>query len=166
MGSTKTWTDQDLFAEDQDTLRVYLVDADGVNHLLATNNEARGQFDNDDEFDDPTPVANGVYNDNVDVKVQQLYDNTGTWRQARVDLGDFAGQRNLTLRVEFSSAGTTLSSSDSLRTVNPDQLVNGAAFFVNGERFEIDLAPSISLPPGSLLKTLYDTQSGRRVIHT
>ncbi len=36
--------------------------------------------------------------------VQELMDNTGQWRQARVDLSQFAGQ-NVRLRVDFSTAG-------------------------------------------------------------
>lgn len=37
--------------------------------------------------------------------VQELFDNTGQWRQARVDLSTYAGQTGLMLRVDFSSAG-------------------------------------------------------------
>jgi len=38
--------------------------------------------------------------------VQEMYDNTGTWRQARVDLGEWAGKGSLRLRFDFSTAGT------------------------------------------------------------
>jgi VCBS repeat-containing protein len=38
--------------------------------------------------------------------VQELFDNTGGWRQARVDLSDFAGASNLILRFDFSTAGS------------------------------------------------------------
>lgn len=157
--------DLDLFAEDQDTLRVYVVTPDGVSHLMASNNAERGPFDKDDplgrgpddEFDDPAET--GIYDDDVDIKVQQLFDNTGTWRQARIDLGDFAGRRDLKLRVEYSTGGTTLSNTDSLRAVIPSDLVNGAAFVVSGERFEVDLAPSVSLPSGLQLQAAYNNQA-------
>ena len=35
---------------------------------------------------------------------QELFD-TGTWRQARVDLNDYVGEDNLTLRFDFSTSG-------------------------------------------------------------
>ncbi|MCC9643392.1 tandem-95 repeat protein [Rhodopirellula sp. JC740] len=37
--------------------------------------------------------------------VQELFDNTGTWRQARIDLSSFAGEVGLQLRFDFSTAG-------------------------------------------------------------
>src|SRR5207253_3243860 len=33
-------------------------------------------------------------------------DTTAGWRQARVDLGDLAGKSNITLRFDFSTAGS------------------------------------------------------------
>jgi hypothetical protein len=39
-------------------------------------------------------------------RVQEAFDNTPTWRQARVDLSQFAGEENLQLRFDFSTAGT------------------------------------------------------------
>ncbi|HJT30698.1 MAG TPA: hypothetical protein VJ783_01440, partial [Pirellulales bacterium] len=35
-------------------------------------------------------------------QVQQLFDNTGTWRQARIDLSNYSGDPNLLLRFDFS----------------------------------------------------------------
>ena len=35
-----------------------------------------------------------------------MYDNTSGWRQARVDLRDFAGYDDIQLRFDFSTAGT------------------------------------------------------------
>ncbi|HQU42081.1 MAG TPA: hypothetical protein PK867_04680, partial [Pirellulales bacterium] len=47
--------------------------------------------------------------------VQPLFDsattNTG-WRQARIDLSDYAGQNNLQFRFDFSTAGTTFNPAD------------------------------------------------------
>ena len=37
--------------------------------------------------------------------VQELFDSTGQWRQARVDLSRYAGLENLQLRFDFSTAG-------------------------------------------------------------
>lgn len=39
-------------------------------------------------------------------RVQELYDNTGGWRQARVDLSDFAGYGYIEIRFDFSTSGT------------------------------------------------------------
>ena len=38
-------------------------------------------------------------------QVQELFDNTGTWRQARIDLSNYAGDDQLMLRFDFSTAG-------------------------------------------------------------
>jgi VCBS repeat-containing protein len=37
--------------------------------------------------------------------VQEMFDSTGVWRQARVDLSTFAGEANVMLRFDFSTAG-------------------------------------------------------------
>lgn len=37
--------------------------------------------------------------------VQELFDNSGVWRQARIDLSTFAGEPDLRLRFDFSTAG-------------------------------------------------------------
>ncbi|MGH7140962.1 MAG: hypothetical protein ACREHD_34965, partial [Pirellulales bacterium] len=39
-------------------------------------------------------------------QVQQLFDGTGVWREARVDLSNYAGYGNIMLRFDFSTAGT------------------------------------------------------------
>ena len=105
-----------------DRLRVYVITEDGAQHLVTSNTLVRGIDVEDDEFDDPT--AEGQYDDDIDVTVQQSFDNTAAWRQARIDLGSFAGMENLQLRVEYSTGGTALSSSDALRTVSGKILAN------------------------------------------
>ena len=39
-------------------------------------------------------------------RVQELFDNTGGWRQARVDLMEFAGYDDIQIRFDFATAGT------------------------------------------------------------
>ncbi len=136
-----------------DRLRVYVLSQDGAEHLVASNTLARGGGSNDDEFDDPA-VA-GIYDDAIDVEVQQLFDNTGSWRQARVPLSEFAGQDNLSLRIEFSTSGSTATGSPAFRTVAGEQLVEGQQLVVGGETFVIDLSPQLTLPAGVDLATLY-----------
>ncbi|TWT73241.1 dockerin type I domain-containing protein [Allorhodopirellula solitaria] len=142
-----------LFGNDQDSLRVYVVDQSGVEHLVATNNEARRDGTLDDEFDDPAEF--GIYDDDIDVDVQQLYDNTGTWRQARVPLDQFAGQSGLSLRIEFATAGTTSTLTGEIRAVGGSQLVDGETLVINGETFSIDLAPTVTFSSGTSLAELY-----------
>tara|TARA_R110002049_G_scaffold2750_10_gene22411 strand:+ start:25159 stop:41367 length:16209 start_codon:yes stop_codon:yes gene_type:complete len=129
-----------------DRLRVYVINEAGVEHLVASNNTTRQAGLSDDEFDDPSPV--GAYADDIDVDVQQLFDNTGTWRQARVPLGEFAGESNLSLRIEYSTNGLTETQSTSIRTVAGDMLVEGQQLVVNGEVFTLDFAPTIAVPGG------------------
>ena len=145
-----------------DRLRVYVITEDGAQHLVTSNTLVRGADVDDDEFDDP--AEEGQYDDNIDVTVQQSFDNTGSWRQARVDLGNFAGMDNLQLRIEYSTGGTALSSSDALRTVSGRVLANSVdlEFLVEGnqitagvEKFVVQLAPSVAIPSGSQLAALY-----------
>lgn len=143
---------------DTDSLRVFLIAEDGTQHLLATNNTARGPQGNDDEFDDPAEF--GIYDDDIDVEVQQLFDSTGTFRQARVDLGDFAGQSGLRLRVEFATSGTS-TGSPGLRTVAASELSEGDVFNVNGVNFAIDFAPALLAPSGAELAAAFDAGSAR-----
>ena len=146
-------TDPDVFGEDRDSLRVYVVTEEGVQHLVASNTTARDNFLADDEFDDPAPF--GIYDDDIDVDVQQLFDNSGSFRQARVSLGEFAGQANLSLRIEFATAGTTTTGTLRLQTTAADTLADGETFEVGGETFVIDLAPAISVPSGPQLAEFY-----------
>ena len=110
-------------------LRVYVVTSDGVEHLVATNNFDLASADGDDEFDDPDPIANPAYADpddptrpdDIDTDVQRLFNTTvgnDAWRQARVPLGEFAGRSGLSLRIEFSTSGTTLTMSESIRVIS------------------------------------------------
>jgi hypothetical protein len=95
----------------RDSIRVYVsVDGGNIFQELATNNSITRQQSLAAEL--PSYVshtASGNTNDFVDVgaeRVQELYDNTGGWRQARVDLSEFAGQGELILRWDFSTAGS------------------------------------------------------------
>ncbi|MFT5527119.1 MAG: hypothetical protein ACI9HK_005101, partial [Pirellulaceae bacterium] len=81
-------TNQDM----RDSFRVFVGGDDGAWSLLATNNSFR---------------QNGLFNDEFDHAgyVEELLDNSG-WLQSRVDLSAFAGQDNLRLRFDFSTAGS------------------------------------------------------------
>ena len=68
-------------------------------HLLATNNSGEPW----DEIPHEPTIS---WDDSSDPRqrVQELFD-ADDWRQARVDLGQFAGQTDLKLRFDFSTAG-------------------------------------------------------------
>jgi hypothetical protein len=145
-----------------DRLRIHVITEDGAQHLVASNSLFRGPDVEDDEFDDP--AVEGQYDDSIDVPVQQLFDNTGSWRQARIDLADFAGMGNLQMRIEYSTAGTTLSSSAAMRTTNGRTLANldvrefvveGTELSVSATTFVMDLAPTVAVPSGKQLAELY-----------
>ncbi len=153
-----------------DRLRVFAVTEDGVEHLLASNSTARGGGTSDDEFDDPPQL--GLYDDDIDVSVQQLFDNPtdGTaqsWRQARIPLNEFAGERNLSLRIEFSTNGTTTNTdinAGSLRVLAGDQLIEGQSLTIDGETFVVDFAPTLGLPSGTQVSNLYLDPAAQAVV--
>jgi hypothetical protein len=118
---------------DRDALNVFVITADGQATLVATNNESVG-------------VTDGV-----------LFDNTGSWRQARVPLSAFAGQPDLRLRIEFSTAGQMSNGSAQLRTVAGNRLSDGQTVTLNNRTFELDFGPIITLPGGSRIAEHYAT---------
>lgn len=108
-------TDSDVNDPFRDSARVF-VSADGGAswNLVATNNSRLSDpsvGDTDAELagfvshrsdaglnsESPRPRSHQI--------VQELFDNTGQWRQARIDLSDYAGQPNVRLRFDFSTAG-------------------------------------------------------------
>lgn len=111
-----------------DSFRVF-ASSDGANWtLLGTNNSIRSSAasspTNPNAELPPVPSVNGgqYENDRVNQQVQELFDPPGIapgenaptgaatsvqqWRQARIDLGDFAGKSNVQIRFDFSTAGT------------------------------------------------------------
>ena len=131
----------------RDSFRVYIADDAGNWTLLTTNNSDRGPGFADDEFD---PLLSGSD------KTQEAFDNTATWRQARVDLSDFAGQSNLRLRFEFSTAGgfgfgREGGRGPEIRMVAGSQLRDGDTFVVGGQTFEIEMGSSLIVPSGSAI---------------
>lgn len=131
----------------RDALRVYVSGEDGQWILAATNNSTRGNNSLDDEFD---PFLTG----NADV--QELFDNNGQWRQARVPLDAFAGQANVRLRIEFSTAGgfgfgLEGGKGPELRLLGGDRLTDGQIVTIGGQDFELEMGPSLMMPAGSSL---------------
>ena len=90
----------------RDSARV-LVSLDGGNswELLASNNGSRGlEIAGFPSVSSRITGGGAPGGSPVNQKVQELFD-TANWRQARIDLGEFAGQSDIRLRFEFSTAG-------------------------------------------------------------
>ncbi|MEZ6062800.1 MAG: GEVED domain-containing protein [Planctomycetaceae bacterium] len=93
----------------RDSARVYVYDGNTDTYfLVATNNSALSPATNPNAGELPTHItASGAIQNGqrANQRVQELFDDSGTWRQARIDLADFAGRSNLQLRFDFSTSG-------------------------------------------------------------
>ncbi len=95
-----------------DTFRVYIsANGGGSWNEIATNNSlvntAAATAAPNGELPATITAEGGTYlGEAADQNVQPLFNNTGTWRKARIDLGDYAGDSNLELAFDFSSAGS------------------------------------------------------------
>ncbi|MFM7206468.1 MAG: hypothetical protein ACKO4T_07365, partial [Planctomycetaceae bacterium] len=73
--------------------------------LLATNNSVLSSADTTDAELPAFASVSSKISTNGNQHVQRLFDGTGSWRQARVDLGNYAGATSIQLRFDFSTAG-------------------------------------------------------------
>lgn len=106
----------------QDAARVF-VSTDGGNtwELIATNNSGRnpappGTMGGSGGFSELPRYAShsGTQTpDDARQSIQELFDNSGSWRQARVDLGKFAGRADVKFRFDFTTSGDMNDSVDS-----------------------------------------------------
>ncbi len=123
----------------RDSLRVYVAGDDGVWRLVATNNfnqdASAGGFDWDDqnnprEYD---PGISGFGNSGGDRRfVQQLFDGPG-YRQARIDLGTWAGQQDVKIRFEFSTAGEARPDQSEIIALPGNLIGDGHTITVSGK---------------------------------
>ncbi|WP_153557697.1 GEVED domain-containing protein [Roseimaritima sediminicola] len=132
-----------------DAFRVYVVTEDGAEHLVSTNASFRDIGLRDDQYDEPTP------GDGIDVDVQETFDNSDSWRQARVPLGEFAGRKGLRLRVEFSSSGQVGGGDPAIRALPGAELRDGQGFTISGQDFYLSFGPTVVTPPGSDIAAYY-----------
>ena len=117
----------------RDTLRVSITDGTSW-QLLATNNDHQPE------------LALGLDD------VEPLFDNSNSWRQARVDLSPFAGLDNLQLRFDFSTAGQLLdvdSTGVELWARPGNELADGEGFAISGVQFEFDRGFSLLMTEGA-----------------
>jgi VCBS repeat-containing protein len=86
--------------EMRDSFRVQAsIDGGTTWYMLATNNSVM-----DEELPEFISVSANA-SDDPRQRVQELFDNTGGWRQARIDMSEFAGFDDIQLRFDFSTAG-------------------------------------------------------------
>lgn len=75
--------------------------------LLATNNSTRSTAGMADGELPAFASTSRLASDQANQQVQELFDNTGGWRQARIDLNDYVGEASLILRFDFSTSGVS-----------------------------------------------------------
>lgn len=158
----------------RDSFRVF-ASSDGANWtLLGTNNSLRSTptsspTDPDAELPIVPSVNGGQYeNDRVNQQVQELFDPVGTpsilpipnaattvgdWRQARIDLGDFAGKSGVQIRFDFSTAGSMGIGAINqggvyLAGVAGSKLQNNQTFTIDGSTFTFRSGFVLQAPAG------------------
>lgn len=152
----------------KDAFRVFIQDEGGQWRLVTTNNS----FQQDDELDEFDIGHDEVFSDGLSNNpsrqsfpdVVEAYD-AADWRQARIDLSNYAGQSDLKLRFDFSTAGSMNLGDLStvgveLYTVDGRELQDGDTFtlgdvdafgFPTGvtRTFEFDLGAHLTVPSGN-----------------
>lgn len=160
----------------RDTLRVTVAGEDGVWRLVATNNivgdiEGRIWEDSRASNHEYDPFGSVGYTEVTNQRfVQELFDGDG-FRQARIDLGPWAGQENVRIRFEFSTAGEARPDQSevfalpgveiadgqtiSISGLMPDNTVTlqGEALVQQTKVFEFDHGLIVQVPGGSSITT-------------
>ncbi len=155
----------------RDSFRVFVSDESGRWNLLTTNNSLHSNVD-DDEFDigpdgifeTPAPVTQTF------VDVSETFDNSG-WRQARVDLSNFAGRAGLKLRFDFSTAGSMnlgdiQTTGSELYAVKASELADEMTFSIDGRTFEFDMGAHMTIPSGGNIEGVTFTVLGTTFRYT
>ncbi len=136
-----------------DAMRVYV--GDGTNWVLAaTNDSYRGALTGDDEQDLGPNGVTSFPNGQLFPDVVELFDEAATpeWRQARVDLSNFAGRSDLRLRFEFATSGAV--NVGDITTVGEEMfardgrtLRDGQSYILEGvNQFELDMGYTLVAP--------------------
>lgn len=161
-------SDLDQTGRMRDAFRVYGAGEDGQWILLTTNNTPRDQGLNRNNHSGNSNVdeLDNSVNGNYDafgnpLLTQEAFDQRG-WRQVRTSLGAFAGQENVRLRFEFSTAasfqtGDPLRGGVELIAVTGSKLQSGTGFTVTpldgaagaSRQFVFDMGLVLSLPAGA-----------------
>ena len=164
-----------------DSFRVYISGDDGRWKLVSTNNSDRDPLNatDRDEFDPflVQDVDTGEMVPEQPFRRSETFEDATNWRQAKLDLSEFAGQDNLRLRFDFSTAGGMSSggrdvtmdlntAGNELRAIPGAELRDGQMFTLTDVRtnpgtgldervvvaaFEFDMGPTIVAPTGAAI---------------
>jgi hypothetical protein len=121
----------------RDSLRVMVAGEDGVWRLVATNNFAdsingRVWDDSRGNVHEYDPVgSNGYTSISQQRFVQELFDDD-VFRQARIDLGPWAGQENVRIRFDFSTAGESRPDQSEIHALAGDRIVDNHQLTIRG----------------------------------
>lgn len=111
-----------LFASRDGGLTWELLTTNSSRLSSANPNNAKGELPGFLSHLSDAGLNAGTPRDKDEQLVQELFDNTGVWRQARVDLSTFAGVANIQLRFDFSTAGAM---NDSTLFIGSDTTASG-----------------------------------------
>ncbi|MCA9062386.1 MAG: hypothetical protein KDA96_04990 [Planctomycetaceae bacterium] len=138
----------------RDAFRVFVADESGNWNLLSTNDAFQSSAQSDEYDFGPNGGASSVPTGQNFPDVVETFDNTNSWRQARIDLSNYAGLDNLRLRFDFSTAGAmdvgninTMGSE--LRALPGASLRDGQTFVIDGVTFEFEMGATLITPSGS-----------------
>ena len=140
----------------RDSARVFISVDNGLSwESLATNNQARSNNNTQDgELPNTLSTSSAIATPDItNQHTQELFDSTGSWRQARVDLGKWAGASNIRLRFDFSTAGEMDASDNSSFT--PDSVQTVAAPVDNVAIVPINAVEGLEV--GMLVRSPLDT---------
>ncbi|NNE01070.1 MAG: hypothetical protein HKN47_27455, partial [Pirellulaceae bacterium] len=167
-----TFNDAELDDVMRDSLRVYVAGDNDQWTMVATNNVQGGiggrNWDNpfDTILNEYEGNINGYTNVPTQTFVQELFDDN-VFRQARIDLGPWAGQKDVQIRYEFSTAGESRPDQTELYALPGELLTDAQTFTVDGSMpdplvstqltgpmartliFEFDLGLVAEMPAGS-----------------
>ncbi|QDT05605.1 Matrixin [Rubripirellula lacrimiformis] len=133
------FSDGDLDDVMRDSLRVSVAGEDGVWRLVATNNmddsiDNRVWHDSRGNVHEYDPVGSNGYTDIGDQRfVQELFDGGTDFRQARIDLGPWAGQENVRIRYEFSTAGEARPDQSEIQAIAGERIIDGHTLTISGD---------------------------------
>ncbi|MEO2018589.1 MAG: hypothetical protein ABGZ53_29915, partial [Fuerstiella sp.] len=140
----------------RDSFRVFVGGQDGEWHLVVTNNTTEDSIQHDEydwgRFDTTADNSTAQPGAQPFPDVVEAFDNTGTWRQAKVDLSNFAGEANLRLRFDFSTAGSMSIGDDAafeIYALGAPDLSDGDQFRIDGTTFEFEMGTHMTVPSGA-----------------
>ena len=174
-GNTTNFNDGGLDNVMRDSLRVYVTGDDGQWSMVASNNfaDSIGNRVWDDFRDDPAVGADHEYefaeNNYTNVAegrfLQELF-NDQVFRQARIDLGPWAGDENVQIRFEFTTAGEARPDQSEIFARPGEEIQDATGFSLSGQmpdpastnvgsalpnrtvRFEFDHGLVVQMPAG------------------